>query len=98
MSALNFVNKLSIKLSVTVVTWINNGLKSVWHVCSNARKLYVITHLPLAMKEGILNKEQFFKYMVAGNTKYQCKEVVKHNIAGHYFMTVAYSYMLLFWQ
>ena len=50
------------------------------------------------MKEGILNKEQFFKYMVAGNTKYQCKEVVKHNIAGHYFMTVAYSYMLLFWQ
>lgn len=79
MSALNFVSKLSIKLSVTVVTWINDSFKSVWHVCSNARKLYVITPLPLAMKEGILNKEQFFKYMVAGNTKYQCKEVVKQH-------------------
>ena len=33
------------------------------------------------MKEGILNKEQFFTYMVSVNTKYQCKEVVKHNIA-----------------
>jgi hypothetical protein len=53
----------------------------VWHVYSNARQLYVITHLQLAKKEGILNKEQFFTYMVAGNTKYQYKEVVKHGIA-----------------
>jgi hypothetical protein len=33
------------------------------------------------MKEDILNKEQFFTYMVAGNTKYHYKEVVKHSIA-----------------
>jgi len=98
MSALNFVSKLSIKLSVTVVTWINDSFKSVRHVCSDAGKFYVITHLPLAMKEGILNKEQFFKYRVAGNTNYQCKGVVKHNIAEHYYMTVAYSSMLVFWQ
>lgn len=98
MSALNFVSKLSIKLSVTVVTWINYGFKSVWHVCSNARQLYVITHLSLAMKEGILNKEQFFTYMVTGNAKYQYKEVVKHDIAKHYYITVAYSSMPLFWQ
>jgi hypothetical protein len=80
-SALNFVSKLSKKLSVTLVTWINDGFKSVWPVFSNARQVYVITHLPLAMKEGILNKEQFFTYMVAGNTTDWCKEVVKHNIA-----------------
>lgn len=98
MSALNFVSRLSIKQSVTVVTWINNGFKSVWHVCSNARQLYVVTHLPLAMKEGVSNKEQFFTYLVADNTKYQCKEVVKHNIAEHYYMTLAYSSMFLFWQ